>query len=454
MEQATTPSIEALKVYTLAVRSDDDAAAVRLFKRAIELDPEFALAYANLGISSYNVEDLAASRQCLTKAYELRGRASEREQIQITATYYQIVTRELEEAIRAYEEWARIYPRDFRPVASLGVSYSQLGEYQKAVNADLEALRMKPNSAVVHNNLMNDYLYLNRPADAKAIYEQALARNLEYPPLHQARYQVAFIQGDVAEMERQVEWAKGKPDIERDLLDIHASTELFSGHLRKSEEVYRRAIDLSRRSKEMEAVAGMELEKASARVDLGYVDQARRVQFALSIASTPDVKVRAALALARAGDSTEAKEMVTGLAKDNPRDTLLNGYWLPCIRASIAIARKQPDEAIELLEAASPYELSPVADLCPAYLRGLAFLLMRQGSEAATEFQKILDHAGIVTNNLNGALAHLQLGRAYAMQGDAAKARTAYQDFLTLWKDADPDIPILIAAKAEYAKLK
>jgi tetratricopeptide (TPR) repeat protein/class 3 adenylate cyclase len=455
LEQATTPSIEALKTYTLAVRTDDDAAAVPLYKHAIELDPEFALAYANLGISYYNVEDLAASGQCLTKAYELRGRASEREQIQITATYYQIVTREIEEAIQAYEAWASMYPRDFRPVATLAVSYGQLGEYQKAVNSGLEALRMKPNSAVVHNNLVHGYLCLNRPADAKAIYEQALARNLEYPPLHQARYQVAFVEGDVSEMERQIEWAKGKPDIERDLLDIHASTELFSGHLRKSEEFFRRAVDLSRRSKEMEAVAGMEVERVWSKVDLGYVDQARpRIQLALSIASTRDVQVRAALALARAGDSTEAKEMVVGLAKDNPHDTLFNGYWLPCILASIEIARNHPHQAIEHLEAASPYELSTVANLYPAYLRGLAFLLMRRGGEAATEFQKILDHAGIVTNNLNGALAHLQIGRAYAMQGDTLKAKAAYQDFLTLWKDADPDIPILIAAKSEYAKLK
>jgi eukaryotic-like serine/threonine-protein kinase len=455
MEEVTTPSLQALKTYTLAIRTEDDAAQIPLYKRAIELDPNFALAYANLGISYYNVEDFAAARQSLTKAYELRGRASEREQVEIAAAYYQVATGEIEKAIQTYEQWAEIYRREFTPVASLAVGYSELGEFQKALDANLKAFEMKPNSGLMHNNLMSIYMYLNRTEDAKAVYEQALKRNLEYPPLHLARYQVAFLQGDVAEMERQVEWAKGRMDIERDLLEVHANTQIFYGHLRKSEQFFRQAVDLSRRANEMEAAAGIETERIGAKVDLGYVDQARsQVQFALSMASTRDVKVRAGIALAGAGDSLRAEKIATELAKDNPRDTLLNAYWLPCIRASTEIRRKQPSKAIELLEATSPYELSPVADLYPVYLRGLAFLQLRRGNDAATEFQKILDHPGIVRNSLNGALAHLQLGRAYAIEGDTAKAKKGYQDFLTLWKDADPDIPILFAAKAEYAKLK
>ncbi|HJY86963.1 MAG TPA: hypothetical protein VKE24_09015, partial [Candidatus Acidoferrales bacterium] len=272
-------------------------------------------------------------------------------------------------------------------------------------------------------------------------------------------YEVAFLRGDATEMQHQVAWAAGKPEAEDLLLSSQSDTDAFSGWLARARELSRRAMESARRNDQKETAATWQMNAALREAEFGNAARARdQAASALALASTRDVQILAALALARSGDTARAGKIADELAKRFPLNTMINGYWLPTIRAAIEINRGNPAKAIELLQAAAPYDLASPAPsggtLYPAYMRGQAYLVLRRGSEAAPEFQKFLDHLGIVQNYPLGALAHLGLARAYAMQGDPGKARAAYQDFFTLWKDADPDIPILQQAKAEYAKLK
>jgi predicted Zn-dependent protease len=306
------------------------------------------------------------------------------------------------------------------------------------------------------------YLATNRFDEVKFLYNEALARKAENGPLHGNMYGLAFLESDQAEMERQVAWAAGKAGAEDLLLSYAADTEAYYGRNGKALDLSRRAIDSAKRNDQKETAALWQMEAALREAELGNSAPARQqVKAALALASNHDSQILGALALARAGDSAQAAKMADELAKRYPEDTLVNNYWLPSIRATIELGRNNEDKAIEILQATVPYELgiptpnSTVgATLHPIYVRGQAYLKLRQGKEAAAEFQKILDHRTIVVNFITGALAHLGLARAYALQGGTAKARAAYNDFFTLWKDADPDIPILKQAKAEYAKLQ
>jgi tetratricopeptide (TPR) repeat protein/tRNA A-37 threonylcarbamoyl transferase component Bud32 len=465
IEQATTTSFEALKAYSQCRRIQSekgDTAAIPLYKRAIELDPNFALAYAGLGVSYSNLGEGGLASENITKAYELRDRVSEREKFRISANYYSFVTGELEKADQTCELWVQAYPRDPAPHGYLGVNYSTMGQYEKAIAEILESIRLNPDSGVTYSNLMGIYPALNRLDEAKAAFQQALARKLDYPYLHYYLYGVAFLQNDAAEMQRQAAWAVSKPGADDFLLSEQSDTEAFYGRLAKAREFSRRAVESARRSDQKETAAMWDVNAALREAEFGNSQQARQQSAeALALASTRELQILAALALARAGDSSRAQTIADDLAKRLPLDTAVSGYWLPTIRAVIEINRNDAAKAIEMLRAAAPYELGgPAAwpdvggPLYPAYVRGQAYLLLHQGSEAAAEFQKFLDHRGIVMNCPLGALAHLGLARAYALQGEEAKARTAYQDFLALWKDADSDIPILKQAKAEYAKLK
>ena len=461
LEEVTTPSLEALKAYSLGQKNfigkGDMAAAIPFYKRAIELDPNFAMAYASLGFAYSNLRQRALASENIQKAYELRDRVSEKEKLRLSAHYYNIVTGELEKARQTYQLWAQAYPRDSAPHSNLGVNHTFSGQYEKALAETLEALRLDPDNAVFYGNLAWNYARLNRLAEAKATYQQAVARKLENPPLHASRYAVAFLESDTAEMERQVAWAAGKPGAEDLLLSQQSRTEAFSGHLGKAREFSRRAFESARRAEEKETAALLRMGAALREADFGNLNQARQeTAAAVALASSRNVQILEALTLARAGDAARAQEIADELGKQFPLDTMLNGYWLPTIRAAIEINRGNSARAIEFLEAAAPYELGSglYAPLYPVYVRGQAHLLAHQGNESATEFQKILHHRSIVGNSPTGALAHLGLARAYALQGDTAKARAAYQDFLALWKDADSDIPILQQAKAEYAKLK
>jgi len=460
VEQATTPSLEALKAYSES-RKARDAAALPLLKRAIELDPNFAVAYTSLGISYSNLGENGLASENLQKAYDLRERTTELEKYRISATYYAFATGELEKSDQIYEQWAQAYPRDSVPPGNLAVDLISLGQYEKGMAETLKSIRLDPNSVTGYGNLVGIYAALNRLDEAKSTYEQALARKLEGRILHLNRYGVAFLEGDTSEIQRQLAWAAGKPAVEDAMLSVHSDTEAYAGRLEKARQLSRQAVDVAKRNDQKETAAMWLLNAALREAEVGNTAQARQqAASALALASTRDLQVLAALALARGGDTARAQTLANDLNKRSPLDTMLNGYWLPTIRAAIALDGKHPEKAIELLQAASAYDLGqppPGAQvegsLYPVYLRGEAYLAAGQGQQAAAEFQKLIDHPGIVVNFVLGALAHLQMGRARALSGDKESARKDYQDFFALWKDADPDIPILKEARAEYAKL-
>ncbi len=465
VEQATTPSLEALKAYSEATkirRQEGDTAGIPLFKRAIALDPNFAVAYDGLGISYSNLGENGLASENIRKAYDLRERASELEKYRITAYYYGFTTGELEKSDQAYQQWAQAYPRDFIPHGNLAVNSIALGQYERGVAETVESIRLNPDAATGYGNLVGLYAAVNRLDEAKSTYEQALARNLKNNNLHVNRYGVAFVEGDTSEMQRQLAWALGKPGAEDFFLSVQSDTEAYAGRLEKARELSRRAVDVAKRNDQKETAALWLLDAALREAEVGNTAQARQqATSALTLASTSDLQVLAALAFARGGDTSRAQTMADDLNKRSPLNTILNGYWLPTIRAAIALDGKHPEKAVELLQAALAYELgqpSPAAQvggsLYPVYVRGEAYLAAGQGQQAAAEFQKLIDHRGIVQNFVLGALAHLQLGRARALSGDKESARKDYQDFFALWKDADPDVPILKEAKAEYAKLQ
>ncbi len=465
IKEATTPSLEALKAYSLGIKTrslQGDAAAIPLFKRAIELDPSFAMAFARLGISYLNLAQFGLASENFQTAYGLRERVSERERLTISAYYFTWVTGELDKANQTYELWTQAYPRDDVPHNNLGLNYEYLGQYEKALTETAESIRLNPEeSTISRSNLVGFYCLTNRLEEAKLTYQQTLARRAETGYLHECRFAVAFMEGDAAEMDRQLSWAAGKPGMEDALLAHQAEVEAFSGHLAKAREFSRRAVDSAEHADDAEDAAKNQMNAALREVEFGNGAQVRsEAVSALARSSTTDIRVLVALALARAGDSDRAQEMVDELQKENPLNTMINGYWLPTIRAAVEINRKNPGKAIQILETAAPYELGDPAptgfgsSLYPVYLRGQAYLLLRQGSAAGAEFQKYVDHRSVVNSYPLGVLARLGLARAYTLQKDTIRARGAYQDFFTLWKDADPDIPILREAKAEYARLQ
>ncbi len=461
--EATTTSLEALKDYSMGIttgRTKGDAAAIPFMKRALELDPNFAAAYAGLGVEYSNLGQASLSAENVKKAYALRDRVSEHEKYRIAALYYSNVTGDLEQAIQVYELWAKSYPQDMVPPGTLGSIYSEFGQFDKSVAETQEASRLEPNAVFAYANLALDYLALNRPDDAKKAIEQAQQRKLDADFLHWTIYQVAFFKGDAPEMERQVAWAAGKPGSEDILLSFQSDTEAYYGRLAKARDFSRRAVDSAVRDESKETAALWQVNAALREAEFGNPAAAKRgVEAALALAPGRDVKLFAALALARIGEAASAKAIVEELEKNEPSNTILKVYWLPTIKSAIALSANNSAQAVMFLEAAAPYELGIPPQLqsgtmYPVYIRGLAQLAGHNGAAAATEFQKFLDHRGITLNYPLGALAHLGLARAYALSGDTAKAKAAYDDFFALWKDADADVPIVVAAKSEYAKLK
>jgi tetratricopeptide (TPR) repeat protein/predicted Ser/Thr protein kinase len=466
---ATTPSLEALKAYTMGAktgRAKGETAALPFFKRAAELDPNFAAAYFSLAYAYSNLGEPALSEQYARKAYDLRGKVSEREKLAIEALYYQNVTGELEKAAQTFELWQQTYPRNDQPYTNLAVILSTLGNYEKALNENREALRLDPNSATGYVNLGGAYMSLNRFDEAEAAFKQAEERKLENENLIAVRYVLAFLKGDAAQMERFASAAMGKPGFEDQLLGTQSDTQAWYGKLQNARELTRRAMDSAEHNDAKETAAAYQAELAFCEVEAGNKERARaEANAALKLAPNHDVKAEAALALARAGDAAGAEKLAAELDKTYPLDTLVQTFWLPTTRAAIALERKDPNRAVELLKQASAIELGLIgAPLAPAYMRGQAYLALGDGNRAAAEFQKYIDHRGVAINFPWGALARLGLARAYALEAQSAqgaeaeaaraKARAAYQDFLTLWKDADPNVPILKEAKSEYARLK
>jgi eukaryotic-like serine/threonine-protein kinase len=415
LEQATTPSLEALQAFSRGTQFFNDkgsAEALPMFKRAVELDPNFAMAYALSGVAYLNLYEFGLAGENLQKAFELRERAGENEKYLISGLYYTAATGDLEKANQVYEQWAQTYISDFVPPVNLAVNFASAGQYEKALPEVVESLRRNPDSSFSYAMLMELYAVLGRLDEAKATYELALARKRENPFLHAFRYGVAFLEGDAAEMQRQLAWAMGKPGAEDALLSIQSDTEAYGGHIKRAWELSSQAADAAKRNGQKETAALWLLNAAIRDAEIENSAQVREhTTVALALAFTRDSQILAALAFARAGETARAQTIANDLEKRSPFNTMLNGYWLPTIRAAIELSRKHPEEAIRRLQVASAYELgapspAPVvmATLYPIYVRGEAYLKAGEGGQAAVEFQKLIDHRSIVVNFVLGAL--------------------------------------------------
>jgi eukaryotic-like serine/threonine-protein kinase len=475
LSEATTSSLEALKAYSIgekAAKEKGAIAALPYHQRAIELDPNFAMGYMTVGNDYSNLSELGRASEYITKAFQLREHASEREKLEISTEYYSQVTGELHKAAQTYQEEIESYPRAPGAYANLGLVFSQQGQYDKAVEATRQALRLAPDRAVLYVNLANFTFALQRFEEARQVIHEVQARKLDDFVLHLALYVLAFLGSDSAAMGEQQQWFAGKPE-ENIALALAADTEAYGGHLAKATELTERAVDSAIRADSKETAAIWQTNAGLRQAAYGNSTEARHsAAEALKLVPTNQgVEVEAALAFALAGDTARAEALAQDLTKRFPLNTQMQSLWLPAIQAQLALGRKDATSAINLLQPALPPieygEIAFVANiscLYPTYVRGEAYLAAGQGGAAATEFQKILDHSGIVWNCWTGALAHLGVARANALQAktsqgvdaDAARVRAlaAYKEFLTLWKDADPDIPILKEAKAEYAKLQ
>ena len=466
LEQATTPSLEALKAFSSGIKvmsATGSDAAIPFFKRAIELDPNFALAYAYQGIMENDIGEAGLAVEHHRKAYELRDRASEPEKYSITVVYHKNVTGDIEKAIEACRLWIQAYPRTELPHDMLaGMILPVIGQYEKVVEEADQAVRLNPDVSISYNLLSSGYIALNRLDEAKATFAQARERKLDVPMFYIGLYQIAFLQNDAAGMARQMAKATGLPGWEHQMLAQEADTVAYSGRIKDARELSRRAMDTAERAGEKDPPAMYLATSGLREAWVGNTDEARRrVTMALKRSTSRDVLYFAALAFAYSREDARAQAMVNDLGKRFPEDTIVQFNYLPTLRARLALNKGDASEAIESLRAAAPYELGASTNcpyiwtpMYPVFVRGEAYLAARQGSEAAAEFRKILDHPGVVVNQPIRALAHLGLGRAFALQGDTVKARAAYQDFLTLWKNADPDIPVLQQAEAEYMKVK
>jgi serine/threonine protein kinase/tetratricopeptide (TPR) repeat protein len=480
LEQATTASLEALQAYSLgekAYREKNVAAALPYHQRAIQLDPRFALGHGAVGMDYISLGEQERAREYFTKAFELQERASERERWKITASYYSYVTGELEKGEQAYQEWVASYPRDYRAHLDLGSAYLFQGQYEKAAAAYRESFLLVSDNRALYGNLVYALLALQRFDEARQFIREAQARNLDDYNLHVQLYSLAFFANDFRTMAAEQQWFAGQPDLaSSNGLSLEADTEAYAGHAAKARELTKRSIDSAIRADIKETGAVSQAIAAQREAASGNDGEAKQ-QAAGSLKLVPNnqaVEVEAALAFAMTGDMVRAESLAQDLNKRFPLNTQMQSLWLPAIRAQLALNRKNPAQAISDLQAAAPIEfglipfLNNVSCLYHTYIRGEAYLAAGQGKEAAAEFQKIIDHNGIVWSCWTGALAHLGVARANALQSrtfkgqgqgadaDAARVRAlaAYKDFLTLWKDADPDIPILKQAKAEYAKLR
>src|SRR6266851_3586339 len=457
LEQATTPSLEALQAYTLGGKSGDFPTAIPFLQRAIQLDPDFAMAYDQLGGAYQSIGETTMGAENMRRAFELRGRVSQLEKLAIEGDYYRGVTGNMLNAKRSYALGEQIYPREPFFRGGLGLIYMALGQHESALKEHQEVLRLSPYDSVAFRFVAYTYLLLDRVEDAAATAREARAKGLD-SALGPTVYSIAFYQNDASEMARQVAAAAGKTGEEDLLLALEADTAAYFGHLGRARELSRQASNSAKRAGEKETSATYEAVAALREGLFGNANQAgQRTALAKERSGGPDKYYAVVLALAYTGDANGVQRLVEDFNKRFPEDTTVQ--YLSTLRAKLALLHSNPQQALSDLELAAPYELGTPAigfynwpNLYPVYVRGEAYLAAHKGSEAAAEFQKILDHRGTVLNEPIGALAHLQLGRAYAMQGDTAKSRAAYQDFLTLWKDADPNIPILLEAKAEYAK--
>ena len=475
LEQATTSSLEALQAYSLGLKALNEkgaAAALPQHQRSVELDPNFALGYWAVGTDYNYLNEIGRASEYLAKAFQLREHASERERLVISADYYWSVTGELDKAARSFDELIGSYPRDDRGYVGRAYVYAQQGQYEKALEVNHQNLLLAPDTISPYDFHGIYLIALQRFEETRRIGEQAQARKLDDYLLHNVLYALAFLEADSAGVTKEQQWLASKPEYEHFAFSLASDTEAYAGHLAKARELTKRSVESAVRVDSKETGAVWQGNAALREAAFGNAREARHLAAqALTLVSASEaVQVEAALAFAMSGDAAQAELLAQHVNQRSPLDTQMQSLWLPAIRAQSALDRKNPSLALNALKAASHIEfgntpfVANVSCLFPTYVRGEAYLAAEQGSAAATEFQKILDHSGIVWNCWTGALAHLGVARANALQArtsqgadaDAARTRAlaAYKDFLTLWKDADPDIPILKQAKAEYAKLQ
>jgi len=470
LAEATTPSLEALKEYSAALKvnfSRGPADAVPLFRRAIEIDPKFAMGHAFLGRVYGDIGESALSAESTRRAYQLRDRASDAEKFFITANYDLQVTGNLEKAQQTFELWAQTYPREINAPGLLsGMIYPFFGKYEKAIEEAKRAIALDPDFPFSYVNLATAYQFLDRLPEAEAAFQRASQRKVDLPAFLIQRYDLAFVRSDKMAMEKVVALGQGKSEAEDWIADHEAFVLAYSGRLQEARRKSQRAVELTQHAGEQERAALFQIGPALWEALFGNAPEARRsAMVAMALSKARDVEYGAAFALALSGDSSGAQTLAHDLGKRFPEDTSVRVSYMPALRALLALNHGlnegESSKAIDVLQIAAPYELGVPLSwfngsfgvFYPVYVRGEAYLAVHQGAEAAAEFQKILDHRVIVAIDPIGALAHLQLGRALAMSGDKTKAKMAYEDFLTLWKDADSNIPILKQAKAEYAKL-
>jgi eukaryotic-like serine/threonine-protein kinase len=463
-ENVTTPSLEALQAYTLGSQTidvaNDYASGIPLFERAVSLDPNFAMAYLRLGQSYQPLSEGELCAKNTRKAYELRERTSESEKLAISSFYELVVTGNLEAARTSYQLWSQTYPRDEEPQAYLWLTYTFMGDYEKAHAAALQALKLNTGSGNNYVNLTYSYQWIDQLDQAKATAQESRAHNLDSPWLPLVLYNVHFLEHDSGGIKREADRATGKPGVEDQMLFLESETAAYNGEFARSRELTRRAAESAQRSNEKETAGEYQAHDAIREALAGNAAFAKQTsETALAAANGRQVEGFSAIALALAGDSVQALRLAGDLNKSFPADSIVQFDYLPMIHAALALRSGDSARAVDALAASVPYELgqrntSFTFALYLVYLRGEAYVAARNGAAAVSEFRKILDHAGVVGNQPIGALAHLGLGRAYALQGDSDKAKAAYQNFLTLWKDADPEIPVLKQAKVEYEKLK
>jgi eukaryotic-like serine/threonine-protein kinase len=464
LAQETTPSLEALKAASIARRvlqEKGSAEALPSYQHAIDLDPNFATAIEGLGIMYGNIGQPMRGTEYLSKAFALRDRASEREKLHITSMYYMAATGELDKAVETFREWHENYPRDEIAYINLGSLYGIEGKMEQGLEQSRQGMRLSPDNVIAAENAIGFLVSLGRFDEARQMYQETMTRKMDDDTLHVVLYGLEFVARNTKGMAEQVAWFESRPELQHEILALEADTEAYTGHVAKAREVTRRAVEAALRADNKESAAQWQLEGAWRETLFGNFEEAKREATA-GLAFVPesrDAQQQAALVLARIGDTARANALVQDLAKRYPLYTTVQSYWLPTIQAQIALSAKDAPGTLAQLRNAESLEYGLIAGnannscLYPAYLRGEAYLAARQDG-AVAEFQRIIDHPGIVWNCATGALAHLELGRAYALAGDKAKARAAYQDFLTLWKDADADVPMLKEAKAEFAKLQ
>jgi len=452
LAQATTSSLEALKAYSFGLSKfakGDGAGAVPLFQQAVDLDADFAMAHAYLG-HAYQVQwQEERAVESIRKAFALRNRASEREKFDISAGYYQFVTFQADETIQICELWAQTYPRDFTPHRILGFENEVLGKNERSADEFRKAMELDPSQSLPYAGLMSNYMALNRVAEARAVYQEAQNHRVDFGHPTMARYLLAFLEDNKEMMTKSAASLADQPGFENPALLEESKTEAYFGHLGRAQELSRQAREIALREGDTASAADIEATAALLEAQLGNSAGARQLA-----AAAEKLGGHPAIALALAGEADSAAKLADGLANHAPPGSLAFKVRVPEIRAAIELRRGHPLQAVELLAPVAAYEAGWFDNFTAAYLRGEAYLDAHRGQDAAAEFQKVLDHRGVVLNSVIGALAHLQIGRARAMQGDISKARASYEDFLTLWKDADPDIPILKQAKAEYLKLQ